>query len=145
MSTERYVFPGVTPFLDEAIEDPTAWELKDRVRNVSALDSIASHCAQACDASPENREAIFEHVHGHREVLAAALKVADAMIDKVRGEIGEKPRKKAKADEVPQDEPTHAGGESSEPEDPEADKAPIEEPAPAPAKKKPGRPKGKAK
>lgn len=96
MSQDRYVFQGMTPFVEQVAKRQriTDGEMIDRAKNSDPLDRIATAISQACDAPPEHRAEMVEHARYWRGVLKLSLDAADALLTEVPPKILPKPAPK---------------------------------------------------
>lgn len=86
--SDRYVFPGFTPFLSAAEAGVTDPVTLANARRQPALRAVATVCAQATDARPEHAPEMFAHGLKILDGLAIAHAAAFAMTAEVADRLG---------------------------------------------------------
>jgi hypothetical protein len=84
----RYVFPGLTVFLDRAARRNGRPEAALMARRDPTLSALANLCAQTEAVGPEHARKIMVKATEFRHQLHAALQAADFMIEEVNQALG---------------------------------------------------------
>jgi len=89
-SQRPFQFVGVAPYVDRAAETLGLRDerMKGKARNIEHLARIQNALAQAAQAPPESRQAIFDQALLFRDSLAAALLTAELAIGDVADALG---------------------------------------------------------
>ncbi len=98
--SDRYIFPGFTPFLSAAeagVTDPVSLA---NARRQPALRAVATACAQATDARPEHAPEMFAHALNVLDGLAIAHAAAFAITAAIASKLGLDPPLNRAADQA---------------------------------------------